>query len=73
MVAEVKTLHKELTDTERDVLACLQAAKEMNYDQIFIMGIKDGMEWLHHNGFETLEMVGRLEGLKYSIWMESQN
>jgi len=73
MVAEVKSLHKELSETERDVLDCLQAAKEMNYDQIFILGVKDGLEWLHHNGFDTVEMIGRLEGLKYSFWMEAQN
>ena len=72
MVAEVKLIHKELSPEERNVLECLQAAKEMNYDSILILGVKDGNEWIHHNGFEPLEMIGRLEGLKLGIWIESQ-
>lgn len=73
MVAEVKSLQrKELTEKQQDVLDCITEAKNMDYDFVFIYGMKDGLEYLHHNGFETLEMIGRLEGLKYQIWQESQ-
>jgi hypothetical protein len=62
------SISKELTDNQKIVLDCLDTARRMDYDNIFIIGVKDGCEWLHHNGYETLEMVGRLEGIKYQIW-----
>jgi len=68
---KIISLVKELTDSQRDVLECLDTARKMDYDTIFIIGVKDGCEWIHHNGYESLEMVGRLEGIKYQIWSES--
>lgn len=71
MVDKVISIKKELTENQQVVLECLETAKKMDYDSIFIIGVKDGLEWLHHNGFDTLEMVGRLEGIKYQIWDNS--
>lgn len=71
MVDKVVSLTKELTDNQKVVLDCIETAKKMDYDTIFIIGVKDGLEWLHHNGFDTLEMVGRLEGIKYQIWSDT--
>ena len=71
MVDKIVSLRRELTENQQVVLECLETAKKMDYDKIFIIGVKDECEWLHHNGYETLEMVGRLEGIKYQLWSES--
>ena len=70
MADKIVSLVRELTDNQKIVLECLETAKKMDYDSIFIIGVKDGCEWLHHNGYDTLEMVGRLEGVKYQLWNE---
>lgn len=72
MVAKVEIMRASLTEEQEVVRDCLDLAKKEQYDFVFVYGMKGDEEYLHHSGFDTLEMIGRLEGLKFQIWLDSQ-
>ena len=67
-MSELKVLKTPSKGEQNEVQERLQEALDREYDEVFIIGMKDGMLCTTHSGYKSIEQkLGLLEILKHNL------
>ena len=67
-MSELKVLKPPTKGEQNEVQERLKDALDCEYDEIFIIGMKDGMLCTTHSGYKSIEQkLGLLELLKFNL------
>lgn len=59
---------REIPKDRQKVSETLQTVTEQEFDEVLILGWKDGKTYMHHSALQnTLEVIGALEVLKFRL------
>ena len=67
-MSELKVLKPPTKGEQNEVQERLKDALDREYDEVFIIGMKDGMLCTTHSGYKSIEQkLGLLELLKHNL------